>query len=468
MSATVELQIFISLVVILGAAFVALVCDFLKGNNEHLREQNLELRIRKEELERRNALEIAFASRAGGQTATGGVAARSLMRVGLQHAAAGTASEQTTAKAESQPPASPAVPVGITEGMTGGRRRHRKVAAELSESIKEIASMVEAKSRGLEKPAVAVVAAGDAEPQRAGQELTASAAVLESTPEAIVERTQEVVLVGVAPLAAEPMQAAAVTPLLDALAGRDLLEQAIEFTARRGDAAAEAVVDAPVAEPEQTPVQELAVVEPVPVDAETLAVQTPDRQREFWRDVVIEFGEARQAIEARKAEKDPVREAVAETTQRVGIQDASVLASRLSANGRFRGLAMIVGINDYAALRGRSGFNQSEVDRLIESLTESKHVACRTSEDEFVLLFENVIGRDAQSKSAAVSERLWDFQLRNIGSFMIAFSWGACEAAGEPLSTCLENARDEMRSTRRGRLSTARGRAYTAKAAVNL
>lgn len=47
-----ELQIFVSLVVVLGAAFVALVCDYLKGNNEQLRERNIELRVRTEERER--------------------------------------------------------------------------------------------------------------------------------------------------------------------------------------------------------------------------------------------------------------------------------------------------------------------------------------------------------------------------------------------------------------------------------
>jgi hypothetical protein len=47
-----EFQIFVSLLVVLGAAFVALVCDFLKGNNEQLREANIELRVRQEERER--------------------------------------------------------------------------------------------------------------------------------------------------------------------------------------------------------------------------------------------------------------------------------------------------------------------------------------------------------------------------------------------------------------------------------
>ena len=49
-----QLQIFVSLVVIAGAAFVALICDFLKNNNEQLRELTIELRVRREEEQRRS------------------------------------------------------------------------------------------------------------------------------------------------------------------------------------------------------------------------------------------------------------------------------------------------------------------------------------------------------------------------------------------------------------------------------
>ena len=56
---SLELQIFVSLTVVLGAAFVALVCDYLKGNNEQLREHNIELRVRKEEQERHLLLDPA-------------------------------------------------------------------------------------------------------------------------------------------------------------------------------------------------------------------------------------------------------------------------------------------------------------------------------------------------------------------------------------------------------------------------
>jgi hypothetical protein len=48
-----QMQIALSLIVILGAALVALLCDLLKGNNEQLRELALELRVRCEEQNKR-------------------------------------------------------------------------------------------------------------------------------------------------------------------------------------------------------------------------------------------------------------------------------------------------------------------------------------------------------------------------------------------------------------------------------
>lgn len=51
-----QLQIFVSLVVIVCAAFVALICDFLKGNNEQLRELTIELKVRREEEQKRSHL----------------------------------------------------------------------------------------------------------------------------------------------------------------------------------------------------------------------------------------------------------------------------------------------------------------------------------------------------------------------------------------------------------------------------
>ena len=64
-----QLQIFVSLTVILGAAFVALICDFLKGNNEQLRELTIELRVRREEEQRRQPLTPAIPAAAAPEIA---------------------------------------------------------------------------------------------------------------------------------------------------------------------------------------------------------------------------------------------------------------------------------------------------------------------------------------------------------------------------------------------------------------
>jgi hypothetical protein len=48
----IEIQIIVSVVVVLVAAFAALICDYLKGNNDWLRLRNTELSVRVEERER--------------------------------------------------------------------------------------------------------------------------------------------------------------------------------------------------------------------------------------------------------------------------------------------------------------------------------------------------------------------------------------------------------------------------------
>lgn len=95
---TLELQVFVSLIVILGTAFVALVCDYLKGSNEHLREHNIELRVRKEEQERHRPVEAVewlqhlMGARQGSGIRFGGT------RVRKPQAVAKTGAESATAE----------------------------------------------------------------------------------------------------------------------------------------------------------------------------------------------------------------------------------------------------------------------------------------------------------------------------------------------------------------------------------
>ncbi len=57
----------------------------------------------------------------------------------------------------------------------------------------------------------------------------------------------------------------------------------------------------------------------------------------------------------------------------------------------------------------------------------------------------------------AITEKLWDFQLRSLGGVTIIFTWGSHESHGGPLLRALEGARLQMLESRRHRKSTITG-----------
>ncbi|HEY1759674.1 MAG TPA: hypothetical protein VGG72_30150 [Bryobacteraceae bacterium] len=70
-----QMQIVLSVIIILGAAVVALVCDFLKGNNERLRELTIELKVRREEETKRFQMLVPQVPAMASATAAAPVAA---------------------------------------------------------------------------------------------------------------------------------------------------------------------------------------------------------------------------------------------------------------------------------------------------------------------------------------------------------------------------------------------------------
>jgi hypothetical protein len=116
-----ELQIFVSLVVVLGAAFVALICDFLKGSNERLREANLELQVRQDHHAVRTAPGVhAVAARVPASAAAeaAGVAAEA------EHALA-----RRVIAAHRHTRLEPAAAAGV-EALAGSRRHPRRARAQ--------------------------------------------------------------------------------------------------------------------------------------------------------------------------------------------------------------------------------------------------------------------------------------------------------------------------------------------------
>ncbi len=83
-----HLQIFVSLGLVLCAAAVALVCELLKRNNEHLRELNVELRVRRDaEIVRNQVLVQAVAAANAAAAATQAVAPSAESHRVTEHAA---------------------------------------------------------------------------------------------------------------------------------------------------------------------------------------------------------------------------------------------------------------------------------------------------------------------------------------------------------------------------------------------
>lgn len=98
-------QMFLSLILILGAAFVALICDHLKRNNEQLRELAIELNVRRQEEYKRFRLVVEQAPKA--------IEAAAAPR-------AGAARMQPAIRMRVSPPKTPAADVGLPAGFPVG------------------------------------------------------------------------------------------------------------------------------------------------------------------------------------------------------------------------------------------------------------------------------------------------------------------------------------------------------------
>jgi hypothetical protein len=101
----------------------------------------------------------------------------------------------------------------------------------------------------------------------------------------------------------------------------------------------------------------------------------------------------------------------------------------------------------------------------LRSLLEVRDFGCMTGSHEFLMVCNQVEGEVAQRRLSAVAEKLWDFQLRSMGSMPVQFSWGAKESHDESLNDVVAAAMDQMQETRRSRPATVSGPVIEAAAA---
>jgi hypothetical protein len=115
----------------------------------------------------------------------------------------------------------------------------------------------------------------------------------------------------------------------------------------------------------------------------------------------------------------------------------------------FSGLVVSIGVNESdSSMWHRQGLMQS-VGTYIAGLLREKEFSCRTAYDEFVVVCCGEQGAQSQRRLNHISERLWDYQLRGIGTCSILFSWGGVEVQDQPLAEAVASAVDRMRETKR-------------------
>jgi hypothetical protein len=322
------LHIFVSLIVVLAAAGVALVCDLLKGNNEHLRELAVELKVRHEEAERR----ILVMEKKGKRV--------------VRPVAAPVAVAVAPAPVEKPEPMFAAAPMPkvavAAEAPARPARQERRPRREMSPAVAAIAqsaaAIVNSKEHGVLEPVIT-----GASEERVREHVMAEAAV-----------------------------------------------------GRNGGGGGRKNWD-------------------------SILKKTGQRQAD-----VIPFESIREAVPA-------------------GFHDASVLQRAVESGRPVSGLILSIGTN---AMGGESS---TEVSDFLETLLGAQDFGCQSGADEYVLICMGEQGAAAQRRLSAMSEKLWEFQLRSIGGLGVQFSWGSAEARNERIGEAVASAIEQMQETRQSR-----------------
>ena len=130
--------------------------------------------------------------------------------------------------------------------------------------------------------------------------------------------------------------------------------------------------------------------------------------------------------------------------------DEATLRKVVAIGKPFTGVAVAICINDYES-SPRSEGHLDWVCTYISGMLSEHEFACRTAREEFLMVCPGVRGAEAQRRLNDISERLWDFQLRGIGTYSILFSWGGVEVQNQPLADAIASATERMRLTKRVR-----------------
>lgn len=393
-----ELQIFVSLIVVLGVAFVALVCELLKSHNQRLRERNVELEVRRQERDYSAAYHAQYQ-------------APYQAMVLLENLLAAAETIHAAAKPAGSAPA-PATPATPTPAP----------AAQAAPVPAPAPPPVAVPPAPAAAPTVAPAAAAPVTPGVAApliEEEKPAAANGVPRVRAPRPRTER-------PGAARPPRPASYLDLPDWLKKEQEEKATLAAMARSAASPGDEV--------------------PVKVNlAGSTEIHTEEPSPTLSSELKIE----------------------------AGFHDRTTLAELMKTTVPLKGVVISVGINDYQRTRENLERNGDEdvnttLETLIGSLLQPSDFACRSSEDEYILVFPNESGPSAQRRLNVVAEKFWDFQLRSIGNVSVLLSWGAVEVHGETFADAVASASERMYQTRRNRKTVPLDSARSRRKAVNL
>lgn len=122
----------------------------------------------------------------------------------------------------------------------------------------------------------------------------------------------------------------------------------------------------------------------------------------------------------------------------------------LGIHKSFTGLVVLIDVVNNHRRLPLSERPFESVTALAAGLLGEDDFGCRTTEDEFVLIFTGLQGGDAQRCLNRISERLWEHQQSN-GSFSLLFTWSGLGARQRPLSEAVASAAARMNHMNRKR-----------------
>jgi hypothetical protein len=163
---------------------------------------------------------------------------------------------------------------------------------------------------------------------------------------------------------------------------------------------------------------------------------------------MVPNGTSRVTRVEKMAVKVSVKETSSGSTLPAGYHDSFALSRLLRGQQPISGLVVSIGVSGAHKVEGSM---PEAVVQLIQSLMRPGEFACPTGEDEFLLICPAERGGAAQRRLSLIAQRLWDFQLRSLGTFSILFSWGGLEVNGESIEEAVSAATERMQETRRGR-----------------